>query len=59
VASVPKDAPGEDYDDNGVDRTLTRAYLKLTPLECLQLLEEMHQFAESVRRDGEPVSSAD
>ena len=43
-----------DYDENGVDRTLIRAYLRLSPLECLQLLEETHQLAESVTRDGEP-----
>ncbi len=48
-----------DYDENGVDRTLIRAYLRLSPLECLQLLEEMLQLAESVKRDGESVPPTD
>jgi len=48
----------EDYDANGVDRTLIRACLKETPLECLQILEEMHQLAEVVKRDGEPIPSS-
>ena len=51
--------PPQDYDENGVDRTLIRACLKESPLECLQLLEEMHQFAESVRRVGKSIPSAD
>ena len=49
----------EEYDANGVDRTLTRACLDETPLECLQALEEMHQLAESVSADGKPILSAD
>jgi hypothetical protein len=53
------DPPPEDYDENGVDRTLIRACLKESPLECLQMLEELHQLAESVQRGGKPVSSAD
>jgi hypothetical protein len=26
--------PAEDYDENGVDRTLTRVCLRNSPLEC-------------------------
>jgi hypothetical protein len=52
-------ARAEDYDSNGIDRTLIRACLRDTPLQCLDVLEEMHQLAESVKRDGEPVSSTD
>lgn len=37
-----------DFDANSVDRTLIRVYLRATPLECLEALEEMQQFAESV-----------
>ena len=33
--------------------------LRETPLECLQMLEEMQQLAESVRRGGEQVPSTD
>ncbi|HEY4104729.1 MAG TPA: hypothetical protein VGM44_12600 [Polyangiaceae bacterium] len=47
--------PPEDYDENGVDRTLTRSFLKLTPLECLEMLEEMLEFAESVRPRGKSI----
>jgi hypothetical protein len=47
------------YDENGVDRTLIRAYLRLTPTECLDLLEEMHQLAESAKHVDEPLPSAD
>ena len=49
----------EDYDANGVDRTLIRACLRDSPLERLQVLEEMHQLAESVRRNGEQIPPAD
>ncbi|HMR11048.1 MAG TPA: hypothetical protein PKA88_34955 [Polyangiaceae bacterium] len=56
--STPQPPP-EDYDENGVDLTLIRAYQRLSPLECLQLLEEMQQLAESVTRVGEPISSTD
>ncbi len=55
----PAEPPPVDYDENGVDRTLIRAYLRLSPLECLQLLEEMLQLAESVKRDGESVPPTD
>lgn len=51
--------PAEDYDANGVDRTLIRACLRESPLECLQALEEMHQLAESVKRDGKQIPQAD
>ena len=51
--------PSEDYDANGVDRTLIRACLQETPLECLQALEEMHQLAESVIAGGKQIPSAD
>lgn len=51
--------PAPDYDDNGVDRTLIRANLRLTPLECLQALEELLQLGERVKRRGEPIPSAD
>jgi hypothetical protein len=51
--------PPEDYDENGVDRTLIRACLRETPLECLQILEEMHQLAESVAIDGKQIPSLD
>ena len=49
----------EHYDANGVDRTLIRACQKESPLECLQMLEEMHQLAESVSAVGEPIPSSD
>jgi len=51
--------PAPDYDDNGVDRTLIRANLRLTPLECLQALEDLVQLAERVKRRGEWVPSTD
>jgi hypothetical protein len=47
----------EEYDANGVDRTLIRACLRESPLECLQALEEMHQLAESVRGQWKTDSS--
>jgi hypothetical protein len=47
-----------EYDENGVDRTLVRANLDMTPLECLELLEELHQL-ESVNRVGEPIPPLD
>ena len=43
-------------DPSGVDRSLIRSYLKRTPTECLQALEEMQQLAESARRVDESVS---
>ncbi len=49
----------EDYDANGVDLTLIRACQKESPLECLQVLEEMQQLAESVKKVGEPLPSSD
>ena len=49
----------EDYDANGVDRTLIRACLRETPLECLQMLEEMHQLAESVTDRRNQIPSSD
>jgi len=51
--------PSKEYDHNGVDRSLVRACLRDTPLECLQALEEMQQLAESVTRVGEPIPQAD
>lgn len=56
-ADVP--LPEPDYDANGVDRTLIRACLNETPLECLQALEEMLELAESVRDAPEQVPSTD
>jgi hypothetical protein len=47
----------EEYDANGVDRTLIRACLRESPLDCLQALEEMHQLAESVRGQWKTDSS--
>ena len=58
-AAEAPDPPKEDYDANGVDRTLIRACLRETPLECLQMLEEMHELAESVRRVGKQVPPGD
>lgn len=51
--------PEPDYDERGVDRTLIRACLRQTPLECLQALEELLQLGERVKRRGEPVPSTD
>jgi hypothetical protein len=51
--------PEPEYDANGVDRTLVRACLNDTPLECLQALEEMHQLAESVARVGQSIPQTD
>jgi hypothetical protein len=34
------------YDENGVDRSLTRANLELSPLECLRIVEELIQLSE-------------
>jgi hypothetical protein len=49
VNTEPESAPaGEHLDENGVDRTLIRACLRQTPLECLEALEEMLQLGESV-----------
>ena len=42
--------PPDAYDADGVDRTLTRASLRQTPTECLEILEEMLELAESVKR---------
>jgi hypothetical protein len=43
------------HDSSGVDRSLIRAYLKRSPTECLQALEEMLELAESARRVDESV----
>ncbi|MFO0569145.1 MAG: hypothetical protein U0263_26030 [Polyangiaceae bacterium] len=51
--------PAPDYDDNGVDRTLISANLRLTPLECLQALEDLVRLAERVKRRREPIPPAD
>jgi hypothetical protein len=51
--------PKPEYDANGVDLTLIRACLRETPLQCLEMLEEMHQLAESVGRDSESIPSTD
>ena len=51
--------PEPDYDANGVDRTLIRACLKESPVECLQALEEMLELAESVRDASEQVFETD
>jgi hypothetical protein len=41
------------YDENGVDRSLIRSCLDRTPTECIEILEELLEFAESARRvDG-------
>ena len=59
---APAEIPGPpepDYDSNGVDRTLIRASLKETPLECLEALEEMLELAESVRGASEQVPPVD
>jgi hypothetical protein len=56
-ASAP--TPNQEYDANGVDRTLVRACLRDSPLECLQILEEMQQLAESVTRLGKQIPQAD
>lgn len=37
------------YDANGVDRSLTRANLELTPLECLRVVEELLQLSEMAK----------
>jgi hypothetical protein len=60
ILMVPVDTPevAEDYDANGVDLTLIRACQKESPLECLQMLEEMQQLAESVNRVGDDRVSA-
>jgi hypothetical protein len=55
----PGSCPQTDYDANGVDRTLIRSYLPLTPLECLELLEEMQQLAESVDYGSKPIPPTD
>jgi hypothetical protein len=54
--------PPEDYDANGVDRTLIRACLRDSPLDCLQMLEELHRLAECVKTvadGGKPISPVD
>jgi hypothetical protein len=43
------------YDENGVDRSLIRSSLGRSPAECLDILEDMHQLAESARRVDEPI----
>ena len=43
------------YDENGVDRSLIRSSLRRSPAECLDILEDMHQLAESARRVDEPI----
>ncbi len=47
--------PAGAYDANGVDRSLIRASLAQTPSERLQILEELLQLAESVRRVDQPL----
>ena len=43
------------YDENGVDRSLIRSALDRTPTECLEVLEDLLELGESVRRADEPV----
>jgi hypothetical protein len=45
--------PGDAYDDDGVDRTLIREMLALTPLERLERLESFADLVLSVwERNG-------
>jgi hypothetical protein len=39
----------DQYDANGVDRSLTRIFLQRTSLECLEILEDMNQLIESAK----------
>jgi hypothetical protein len=39
------------YDENGVDRSLVRWMLSLTPDECIESAESSLKLAESVRRE--------
>jgi hypothetical protein len=54
-AEASPEALPDVYDENGVDRSLIRSSLGRSPTECLDILEDMHQLAESARRVGEPV----
>ncbi|MEZ4222335.1 MAG: hypothetical protein R3B13_15465 [Polyangiaceae bacterium] len=45
---TPDDAPAASQDENGVDLTLIRAYQQLTPLECLELLEDAQRLSDGV-----------
>ena len=47
--------PLDVYDENGVDRSLIRSSLGRSPAECLDILEDMHQLAESARRVDESI----
>jgi hypothetical protein len=42
------------YDENGVDRSLVRWMLSLTPAERLAYAESMRNLAERARRDRTP-----
>ncbi len=48
-ARTTDNAQSEVYDENGVDRSLIRSSLRRTPTECLEILEDMHRLASSVR----------
>ena len=54
-AEGSREALPDVYDENGVDRSLIRSSLCRSPTECLDILEDMHQLAESARRVGEPI----
>ena len=48
-AELELEAPAPDYSEDGVDLSLLRAMLALTPAERLQALEDHMNFAQKVR----------
>jgi hypothetical protein len=56
--TVPAQQPpnaSEACDENGVDRSMIRACLERTPTECIEILEELLEFAESAHRVDRPI----
>jgi hypothetical protein len=46
----PRDADASDFDENGVDLTLVRYSLRLTPTERLKAVENFMKTMATVRR---------
>ena len=53
-APPPPDA-ADAYDANGVDRSMIRACLERTPTECIEILEDLLDFAEGAHVVDRPI----
>ncbi len=51
----PPSTEGAAFSEDGVDLTLIRWYLRLTPTERLQVLQALASFIWRVRRDNSPL----